>query len=184
LSEANAQGRVLAPADGRVTRAPIPQGAVVMPGEVVVAIATGARVLRLELPEAQAAFLREGQDIRILDAGGDDRALSVRVRQVYPAIEDGRVTADLDAQTLAGEFVGARVRVLIPAGERETIIIPGAYIVTRYGLDYVRLVRDGAVIDAPVQRGAATPTEALPDGIEILSGLAPGDVIVTPERRV
>lgn len=182
LSEANAQGRVLAPADGRVTRAPIPQGAVVMPGEVVVAIATGARVLRLELPEAQAAFLREGQDIRILDASDGEAARTVRVRQVYPAIENGRVMADLDAASLEGEFVGARVRVLIPAGEREAVIIPSRYIVTRYGVDYVRLVREGgAIIDAPVQRGAPAPTEAMADGVEILSGLNDGDAIVPPE---
>jgi RND family efflux transporter MFP subunit len=182
LSELSAQGRVLAPAEGRVTRAPIPQGAVVMPGEVVVAIATGARVLRLELPEAQAAFLHEGQDIRILDVGGDPAARTVRVRQVYPAIENGRVTADLDAAGLDGEFVGARVRVLIPAGEREAIVIPTRYIVSRYGVDYVRLLRGGGVIiDAPVQRGAPVPTEAMPDGVEILSGLNAGDAVVLPE---
>jgi multidrug efflux system membrane fusion protein len=179
LSEMSAQGSVLAPADGRVTRAPIPQGAVVMAGDVVVAIATGARVLRLHLPEAQARFLSEGQDIRILDVNTNAAPITVRVRQVYPAIEDGRVTADLDAAGLTGDFVGARVRVLIPAGEREAFIIPARYLATRYGVDYVRLVRaGGAMIDAPVQRGAATPTDAMPDGIEILSGLNDGDAIV------
>jgi membrane fusion protein, multidrug efflux system len=184
LAELNAQGRVLAPADGRVTRAPIPQGAVVMPGEVVVAIATGARVLRLELPEAQAQFLREGQDIRILSAENGAGPATVRVRQVYPAIENGLVTADLDAQSLPGEFVGARVRVLIPAGERNAIVIPSRYLVTRFGVDYVRLLREsGAVIDAPVQRGGALPTEDTPDGVEILSGLRPGDVILPAEAQ-
>lgn len=184
LSEANAQGRVLAPADGRVTRAPIPQGAVVMPGEVVVAIATGARVLRLELPEGQSAFVREGQEIRILDAQDDGAARTVRVRQVYPAIENGRVMADLDAQSFEQDFVGARVRVLIPAGQREAIIVPARYIETRYGVDYVRLVRArGAIIDAPVQRGPSLPTDATPDGVEILSGLESGDAIVPPEPR-
>ena len=54
-------------------------------------------------------------------------------------------------------------------------------LVTRYGVDYVRLVRaEGAIIDAPVQRGGEVPTEAAPDGIEILSGLEPGDRIVPP----
>ena len=184
LQEANAQGRVLAPADGRVTRASIPQGAVVMPGEVVVSIATGARVLRLELPEGQAAYLREGQEIHILGAHGAGDVATVRVRQVYPAIENGRITADLDANALAGEFVGARVRVLIPAGERETFVVSAQYIVTRYGVDYVRLLRpSGAVIEAPVQRGAAVPMEGLPDGVEILSGLENGDVILPPEAQ-
>lgn len=180
LAEANAQGQVLAPADGRVIRAPIPRGAVVMPGEIVVAIATGARVLRLELPEAQAGFLREGQEIRLLAANRDTPALA-RVRQVYPAIENGLVMADLDAEHLPGAFVGARVRVLVPTGERPAIVIPARYIVTRFGVDYVRLWRtDGRVIDAPVQRGAALPTEAMPDGVEILAGLRDGDVIIPP----
>jgi hypothetical protein len=74
--------------------------------------------------------------------------------------------------------------VLIPAGEREAIVIPARYIETRYGVDYVRLMRSGgAVIDAPVQIGGAMPTDASPDGVEILSGLEPGDVIVLPEPR-
>lgn len=182
LAAANAQGRVLAPADGRVTRAPIPQGAVVMPGDVVVAIATGAPVLRLELPEADAQALTQGQDIRLLgaeDSGVQAPPVLVRVRQVYPAVDNGRVTADLDAQTLPAGFIGARVRVLIPVGERRAIVIPARYIVTRFGVDYVRLERaGGAVIDAPIRRGGALPTDALPDGIEILSGLNPGDAIL------
>ena len=181
LAEANSQGRVLAPADGTVTRAPIPQGAVVMPGEVVVAIATGARVLRLELPEAQAQYLTEGEDVRILDAAEGVAPIAVAVRQVYPAIENGRVTADLDATALPGEFVGARVRVLIPAGERRAIVIPARYIITRFGVDYVRLQRaGGAIIEAPIQRGGALPTDDMPDGVEVLSGLRDGDVIAPP----
>jgi hypothetical protein len=146
-----------------------------------VAIATGARVLRLELPEAQAQYLIEGEDVRILDVAEGDAPIAVAVRQVYPAIENGRVTADLDATALPGEFVGARVRVLIPAGERQAIIIPARYIITRFGVDYVRLERaGGATIDAPIQRGGALPTEDMPDGVEVLSGLHDGDVIAPP----
>lgn len=184
LSAANAQGRVVAPADGRVTRAPIPQGAVVMPGDIVVAIATGAPVLRLELPEADARALTQGQDIRLLGAEDDGQQAApvlVRVRQIYPAVDNGRVTADLDAQTLPTGFIGARVRVLIPVGVRSAIVIPARYVVTRFGVDYVRLERaGGAFIDAPIQRGGAVPTDQMPDGIEILSGLAQGDAIVPP----
>jgi hypothetical protein len=103
----------------------------------------------------------------------------VRVRQIYPAVDNGRVTADLDAQTLPAGFIGARVRVLIPVGERRAIIIPARYIVTRFGVDYVRLERTGgAIIEAPIQRGGAVPTDQMPDGIEILSGLSQGDAIL------
>ncbi|MEZ5955842.1 MAG: efflux RND transporter periplasmic adaptor subunit [Hyphomonadaceae bacterium] len=175
-----AQGRVYAPANGRVTRLPIPQGAVVMPGDIVVAISTGARVLRIELPEGEASALREGQDIRIV-SDGDAEVRTARVRQVYPAIDNGLVTADLDASSFEGEFIGARVRVLAPAGERQAFVIPATYIVTRYGVDYVRLWRNGGVVEAPVQRGAPTPMEGMENGIEILSGLRQGDQIVPAE---
>lgn len=182
LAEINNQGRVLAPADGRVTRAAIPQGAVVMPGEVVVAIATGARVLRIEMPEGEARNLTQGAQIRII---GEDESVPpriARVRQIYPAVENGRVTADLDASGFEAGFVGVRVRVLVPAGERSAIVVPAAYIVTRYGVDYVRLWRArGSIIEAPVQRGARIPTDAVPDGVEILSGLRAGDQIVPAE---
>jgi RND family efflux transporter MFP subunit len=173
------QGRVLAPADGRVTRLPIPQGAVVMPGDVVVAISTGARVLRLELPEADASFLAQGQEIRVLaEAGSGPTPRLARVRQIYPAVANGRVTVDLDASDLQGDFVGARVRVLAPTGQRQAFVIPANYIVTRFGVDYVRLVRSGGVIEAPVQRGASLPLEDMPNGVEILSGLRNGDQIL------
>ena len=50
------------------------------------------------------------------------------------------------------------------------------------GVDYVCLVRaEGALIDVPIQRGSAVPTDAMADGVEILSGLEPGDTIVPPE---
>jgi RND family efflux transporter MFP subunit len=182
LAEASNQGRVLAPADGRVTRAIVPEGAVVMPGEVIVGIATGARVLRIDLPEAEARNITLGSEIRILTEDETAPPRLARVRQVYPAIESGRVVADLDASGFEDEFVGMRVRILVPAGEREAIVIPASYLTTRYGVDYVRLTRaGGGVIDAPVQRGARVPMEGMPDGVEILSGLRPGDAILPAE---
>jgi RND family efflux transporter MFP subunit len=178
------QGNVTSPADGRVTRAPVPQGAVVMPGEVVVAISTGAQVLRMELPESEGRTLHQGQELRIVE-GSDPSGVKVAiVRQVYPAVTRGRVTVDLDAPTLGEGLIGARVRVAAPLGVRRAIVIPGSMIVTRFGADYVRLKRaGGAVIEAPVQRGSAAPTDAMPDGIEILSGLRSGDEILPPEPQ-
>jgi hypothetical protein len=102
---------------------------------------------------------------------------TARIRQVYPAIDNGLVTADLDAASFDGAFIGARVRVLAPAGTRRAFVVPAKYLLTRYGVDYVRLWRGGALIEAPVQRGAPTPLENMEDGVEVLSGLRPGDQI-------
>ena len=83
----------------------------------------------------------------------------VRVRQVYPAVDNGRVTADLDAQTLPGELHRrARARPHPGWRARAPSSFPPRYIVTRFGVDYVRLERaGGAVIEAPIQRGGARP---------------------------
>jgi multidrug efflux system membrane fusion protein len=177
------QGNVTSPADGKVTRAAVPQGAVVMAGEVVVAISTGAQVLRVELPESEGRTLRQGQELRIVEGAGDAQSQVVTVRQIYPAVTRGRVTVDLEAPDVQQGLIGSRVRVAAPLGVRRAIVIPGAMIVTRFGADYVRLKRAGGVIiEAPVQRGSPTPTDAMPDGVEILSGLRPGDEILPPER--
>ena len=77
-------------------------------------------------------------------------------------------------------FVGARIRVWIAAGTRTGLVVPEAFMITRFGLDTVRLRRDGGLIEVPVQRGQPHPTQQMPDGIEILSGLRAGDVLVRP----
>ena len=57
-------------------------------------------------------------------------------------------------------------------------MVPRAYVAHRYGLDYVRVLdRSGRPGDVAVQ---VAPTDA--EGrLEVLSGLADGDVIVPPE---
>jgi RND family efflux transporter MFP subunit len=178
----NNQGQVVAPSAGEVTRIPSPRGAVILPGEVVVQISTGAPVLRIELPESEAVNLKQGQAIRFLSDDSEEPRLAT-IRQVYPAVSGGRVMADLDASGIDRQLVGGRVRVMAPAGERTAIVVPASYIDTRYGADYVRLSRKGGiVIEVPIQRGAPVPLDDMPDGIEILSGLRAGDEILPVER--
>lgn len=178
----NNQGQVIAPSAGEVTRIPSPRGAVIMPGEVVVLISTGAPVLRIELPESEAANLKQGQSIRLLTDDSEEPRLAM-IRQVYPAVTSGRVTADIDASGIDRQLVGGRARVMAPAGKRSAIVIPDNYIDTRYGADYVRLSRKGgATIEVPVQRGARVPLDDMPDGVEVLSGLRAGDVILPVEH--
>ena len=60
-------------------------------------------------------------------------------------------------------------------------MIPANLIVTRSGIDYVRLrLASGEAIDVPVQRGQEIHTPKQRDGIEILSGLGVGDRLLKP----
>jgi hypothetical protein len=53
-------------------------------------------------------------------------------------------------------------------------------VTTRFGIDYVRLRQTGGTINVPVQRGRDRPTPDFPNGLEILSGIGAGDVLVQP----
>jgi RND family efflux transporter MFP subunit len=177
-----AEGKVLAPTAGRVLTVPVTTGTVVLSGEPVATVAEQNFVLRLRVPERHARFLRTGDRIRLdgedLGSGG---ARFGAIRLVYPQIQDGRVVADATVADLGDYFVGQRIRVWISAGERTSVIVPGSFIETRFGIDYAH-VRTAAnsVIEVPVQRGRQLPRPDMPDALEILSGLKSGDVLVRP----
>jgi RND family efflux transporter MFP subunit len=175
------EGNVLAPTAGRVLKVPLRTGTVVLSGEAVAQIAEENFVLRLRVPERHARFLKTGDPVRLAgDELGERGAQFGTVKLVYPQIEDGRVVADAAVAGLGDYFVGERVRVWVSAGTRSTIVIPARFVSTRFGVDYVKLRKDGATIDVPVQRGRDQPRPDMPDGLEILSGLSAGDQMVAP----
>jgi RND family efflux transporter MFP subunit len=168
------EGVVLAPAAGRVLDVPVTKGAVVMPGEAVAVIGGGGTFLRIAVPERHAGALDAGDTILISDADGDREGTLARV---YPLIEGGRVVADVEIEGLPDTFVGARMLVRLPVGEREALLVPQDAIVTRAGLDFVGLqAAEGAALRSIV------PGEVHQiDGVamvEVISGLVAGDVVV------
>jgi RND family efflux transporter MFP subunit len=177
------EGKVLAPTAGRVLTVPETTGTVVLAGEPLATIAEQNFVLRLRVPERHSRFLKAGDPVRIQaeDLGGSSGAQFGTISLVYPQIEDGRVIADARVANLSDYFVGERIRVWVSAGERSSILVPSSFIVTRFGIDYARVRNDGrTAIDVPVQRGRELPRPDMPDALEILSGLHPGDVLVRP----
>ena len=170
------EGAVLAPGAGRVLSAPVSVGRVLMPGETVATLAEDQYILRLSLPERHARFMRAGDTVRIGARGAKEQesgaAVAGKIRLVYPEIQGGRVIADVDVQGLGDYFVGERTRVYVPTGERATMIVPANAVYSRVGVHFVRL-KDGS--ELVVQPGAAGP-----EGLEILSGLRPGDIVRTP----
>lgn len=175
ISQQVKEGQVLAPGAGRVLSVPYTKGSVVMPGEVVSRIAAESYILRLQLPERHADALKVGDQVQVGEGSAGKKG---HLRQIYPEISNGRVTVDADVEGLGSYFVGQRVRVWITVSHHDGLVVPPAYLLTRSGIDYVRLKMADGVADVPVQRGAVQP-----DGtIEILSGIKSGDVLaeVTP----
>lgn len=174
--ELGAQGAILAPASGRVLKADVPLGSVVMAGQSIATVTSGPLVVRVLLPEGQARSLRVGGVVEIAPEGPGGATVAARIAQVYPAVDAGQVVADIDGTGLDASLIGRRIAVRLPVGERAAIVIPRGFVVTRFGIDYVRLVRGAAVADTPVQTGPAPGA----GDVEILSGLVPGDRIVPP----
>lgn len=181
INEQLNQGQVLAPADGRVLKRLITLGSVVLAGDPIVTIAQQNFKLRLRVPERHARFLKAGDKVRVdgAELAGEATRWGV-IDLVYPQIEEGRVIADATVEGLGEYFVGDRLRVWVSAGTRPAFVIPTNYVTTRFGIDYVQLRRGDESIDVPVQRGRNMPTPALPDGLEILSGIRAGDQLVRP----
>lgn len=178
-----AEGEVLAPASGRVLQVPVTEGSVVMPGESIATIAANGYLLRLEVPERHARFIKQGDKVLLGERGlsaSASKTVEGKITQVYPELADGRVVADAEVPDLGSYFVGERVQVLISAGQRQTIVLPEAYVFSRYGLDYVRVVKGaGAHEDVVVQTGQRM-TQGTEPSVEILTGLADGEKVVMP----
>ncbi|WP_323040586.1 efflux RND transporter periplasmic adaptor subunit [Gemmobacter sp.] len=169
--QTQAEGLVLAPADGRVLTVPVAAGAVVMAGETIATVSGGGIFLRLALPERHAASLSEGDPIR-LDDGSEGRLI-----RLYPLIENGRVIADVEVPGLSDRFEEARVLVRLPVAERQALMVPAGVITTRGGLDFVAVETPAGPVLRAVVPGLR---QTAADGgmVEILSGLTAGDVIL------
>lgn len=170
-----AEGEVLSPGGGRVLTVPVSEGRVIMPGETIATLAEDTYILRLQLPERHARYMRAGDTVLIGSRGADDESVDKmrkgKVRLVYPEIQGGRVIADVVVDDLGDYFVGERTRVYVSTGKRETIVVPASAVYRRTGVNYVDL-KDGTPV-------VVQPGETRTQGIEILSGLNAGDVVVT-----
>ncbi|WP_149587009.1 efflux RND transporter periplasmic adaptor subunit [Tabrizicola flagellatus] len=168
------EGVVLAPVAGRVLDVPVTKGAVLMPGEIVAVVGGGGTYLRLAVPERHATALDAGDKIRITE-GGEDREGTLA--RVYPLIEGGRVTADVEIDGLPDSFVGKRMLISLPVAEREALLVPETTLVTRAGLDFVGLKTPEGVALRSIVPGETHVIDGIPM-VEVVTGLAAGDVVL------
>ena len=138
-------------------------------------IRDGALELRADVAEADLVRLAPNQTAQ-MKAVGTAEALAGVVRLVEPTIDVvsrlGRVRITLDRPDLvrSGMFVDATVLVV----ERKTIAVPVTAVGSGADGATVMRVRDGLVERVKVETG-------IRDGgmVEILSGVVPGDLVVT-----
>ncbi|MGI1661504.1 efflux RND transporter periplasmic adaptor subunit [Palleronia sp. KMU-117] len=173
-----AEGEVLSPEAGIVLSVPVSLGSVVAPGEAVAVVGGGGVFLRLSVPERHAEDLAEGDTIEI---GGEGEVRTGTLAKLYPQIDGGRVAADVEVEGLDPRFVGRRVPVRLPVGERMAIVVPQSALWQSGGLDFVMV----EAADGAAQRVVVPGGRVMRDGEvwrEILTGLHAGDVVVTGDE--
>lgn len=163
------QGALIAPASGRVLRADVPAGSPVAPGMPIAVITAGPTIVRLEMPESLAGKVHAGS--RVTATGLEPG----RVVKVYPSVNAGKVMADVNMPGVDNKLIGRRVAARVETGTRKALLVPAAYVTTRYGIDYVTLLtKNGSATQVPVQTAPSSEAGKL----EILSGANPGDTLI------
>ncbi len=170
-----AQTRILAPADGIVSRRSVLPGAVSQPGQEAMRIIRDGRLeLDARVPELDLATVRPGQPVQVRHG---ERDIAAEVRAVAPVVgADTRlgivhVALPPDSGLRPGMF--AQAEILPPV--QSALTVPQEAVVVRDGNPAAFVLPEGS--DQVVQRAVTTGSRR--DGtIEITAGLAAGERVV------
>lgn len=168
---------ISSPVSGRVTAKRVDPGSMAAPGQPLLSVEQEGRY-RLELPVdgSLSGTIAKGTPLAVaVEAAG--YAATVPVTEVVPAADPATrtytVRADLPASPRLASGQYARVRVSL--GKRPAVVVPEGALIRRGQLDGVFVESGGRLAFRIVQAG---PT-AGEGRREILSGLAPGERVVT-----
>lgn len=167
---------VTSPISGVVTQKLAMEGDIAAPGHPVLMVENPARLqVQTSVPEALFKTLKAGQAVQV-EVDGLDKPVAAKVARLSPAADPMTHTYMVKLDVAAtGLQSGAFARVLFPTGSRLVLAVPraavleragitGVFVVDAQGLAQYRMVRTGTEVDGRV---------------EILSGLNPGERVVT-----
>ncbi|MCC6671702.1 MAG: efflux RND transporter periplasmic adaptor subunit [Planctomycetes bacterium] len=175
---------IRAPITGIVVDKKVNLGDIAQPGQVLFSLYDPTRLqLVAVVREELAGSLRVGDPVRVtLDALGKECAGTVA--EIVP--EAQARTRSFEVKVVGpcqpGIVTGMFGRLHIPVGEREEVRVPKAALASVGQLDFAYVVgADGGVRRRYVRLG---PVEAATGTVEVLSGLAPGEVVVAEAAAV
>lgn len=183
LQEAETQlahTRIVAPFDGRITAKHADVGDLAVPGRPLLEI-EDPRALRLEadVPEALLDRVHLGQrlEVRIPAA---QLTLEGTVSEITPVADPRTRTfpVKVDLPSQPGLRSGLFGRLVVPVAEVEAIRVPARAVLTRGQMELAYVVRGDRAELRLVKTG-----KRLGDEVEVVSGLAPGEVLVVEADR-
>jgi HlyD family secretion protein len=173
---------VVAPFSGTVTRMDAKEGETISPTEPKISlISDGLYEIETYVPEVEITGLSVGNAASTtLDAYGPDVPFAATVISIDPAetVVNGVATYKTTLQFLAQDDrikSGMTAEVVITTQiTHDALAVPQGAVFDKAGQKMLQLVRDGAVVDVPVQTGAASKI----GNVQIVSGIADGDTVV------
>lgn len=167
---------VRAPVAGVVTARFVDPGAQAAPGIPLVAIEE-ERATRVDATVPEGIPVTVGASA-IVEAG--DQRVEARIVRVQPSVDSTARSALVKLELARPLRAGTYVKVSFPVGERNAVVIPASTLVRRGQLTSVFVIDKGNVARMRlVTIGAMNGTD-----VEILSGLDPGETIVSAPARV
>lgn len=168
--------RVTAPVSGRITQKHIDVGSMAAPGMPLLTIEEdGNYYVETAVDERWRSKVKPGSPVHMIlyNAGLEEQGF---VRQILPAIDPLSRTFIVKIG-LKNEHLrsGLFVRVRIPVGQKEALTVPDKAIVMKGQLTGVYAVDDQGVVTYRLIRAGMNTTA----GVEVISGLAPGDRVIT-----
>ena len=167
---------VVAPFNGVVTKKWADVGDLAVPGKPLLSIEDPTELrLEADVPQTIAVHVRRDAHLGIR-VDGVDGEFSGTVSEIAPTADPVsrtiQVKVDLSAQP--GLSSGQFARLLVPLGEGNSLRVPVSAVVQRGQLDIVFTVANQRAQMRLVKTGKRTGDE-----VEILSGLHPGETVVT-----
>lgn len=177
-----AKTRVVAPFGGTVTRVDAKVGGIVSPSVSAISLQSGG-VFQIEthVPEVAISGVAEGNPATTtLDAYGPSVFFAAKVVAIDPAetVKDGVPTYKTTLAFLAADSrirSGMTADIVIETGVlRGAVVIPAGAVGKKDGMPYVSVAEGKRVVNRPVTVGRSSALGQ----VEIVSGLADGDVIL------
>ena len=182
LSERQRKMTVAAPFDGIVTKKTVEVGEIKQPGSPLFVLAD-PRTITVEAPidESESAKVRVGQKVRLFPDSYLGETFAGEVSEVKPTIEASKEVSRANTIKVTPLSppkplrLGMSVDVEVLTGHKEDALqIPSAAVMEREAKKFVYVVAGGKAVRRDVTTGISNW-----DRTEILSGLAPGDAVVT-----
>jgi RND family efflux transporter MFP subunit len=167
--------KIRAPFDGVIARKLADEGDLAMPGKPLLALEgrTGLRLVA-DVPSLLASRVEPGAKLAVRVDTVPDPILGT-VAEIAPAADPASRTVNVkvDLPDAPGLRSGQFGRLAVPVGEGTFLFVPPPALVVRGQLEILFVAADGKAQMRLVRAGKQTE-----QGIEILSGLAPGESVV------